>query len=147
MWDVDSGKELHRFIGHSGSIHQLSLSKDAKRFVSSSADGSVKVWDLSAVIGKLDGTPLDHPSSTHFHPPRTVVMGFHAVVAGGKSFAFDLPFAGLFLGYKNNGSPNENARLVGTSSSSPFVLFRQYQLARRIFLLIVILRLCLCLPF
>ncbi|XP_046440097.1 apoptotic protease-activating factor 1-like isoform X2 [Daphnia pulex] len=54
MWDVDSGKELHRFIGHSGSIHQLSLSKDAKRFVSSSADGSVKVWDLSAVIGKLD---------------------------------------------------------------------------------------------
>jgi hypothetical protein len=74
-------------------------------------------------------------------------MGFHAVVAGGKSFAFDLPFAGLFLGYKNNGSPNENARLVGTSSSSPFILFRQYQLARRIFLLIVILRLCLCLPF
>jgi WD40 repeat protein len=96
MWDVDSGKELHRFIGHNGSIHQLSLSRDAKRFVSSSADGSVKVWDLSAVICKLDGTQLDHPSSTHYHPPCTVVMGSHALVSGGKSFAFDLSFADLF---------------------------------------------------
>lgn len=85
MWDVDSGKELHRFVGHNGSIHQLSLSRDAKRFVSSSADGSVKVWDLSAVISKLDGTPLDHPSSPPFHPPCTIVMGSRTLVAGGKS--------------------------------------------------------------
>ena len=96
MWDVDSGKELHRFIGHSGSIHQLSLSKDAQRFVSSSADGSVKVWDLAAVISKLDGTQLDHPSSTHFSSPCTVLMGSHALVFGaGKSFASDLLFADL----------------------------------------------------
>lgn len=90
MWDVDSGKELHRFTGHNGRIHQLSLSRDAKRFVSSSADGSVKVWDLSVVTGKLDGTPLDHPSSTPLHSPCTVVMGSHALVYGGKSFAFGL---------------------------------------------------------
>ena len=86
MWDVDSGKELHRFMGHSGSIHQLSLSRDAKRFVSSSADGSVKVWDLLTVTGKLDGIPLDHPSSTPLHPSCTVVRGSR-VVSGGKSFA------------------------------------------------------------
>lgn len=121
MWDVDSGKELHRFIGHNGSIHQLSLSRDAKRFVSSSADGSVKVWDLSAIICKLDGTPFDHPSSTHFHLPCTVAMGSHALVSGGKSFCFRSAFCRSFLGCENNGSPNGNARLIGTSSSSPFI--------------------------
>ena len=90
MWDVDSGKELHRFSGHTGRIHQLSLNRDANRFVSSSADGSAKVWDLSAVTDKLDGTPLDHPSSAPFHPSCSVVMSSHALVYGGKSFAFDL---------------------------------------------------------
>lgn len=96
MWDVDSGKELHRFSGHNGRIHQLSLSKDARRFVSSSADGSVKVWDLSAVTCKLDGTPLDHPSSTLIKLPCTVVRGSHGL--GGKNLlAFGMRCASFVL--------------------------------------------------
>lgn len=88
MWDVDSGKELHRFMGHNGSVHQLSLSGDAKRLVSSSADGSAKIWDLSTVIRKLDGTLVDHPSSPPLRPPCTVTM-----VSGGKtSFACFIGF-------------------------------------------------------
>lgn len=81
MWDVDSGKELHRFTGHNGCVHQLSLSSDAKRLVSSSADGTSKVWDLATVTRKLDGTPLEHPSSPPpLHPPCTVIP----FLSGGK---------------------------------------------------------------
>ena len=67
MWDVDSGKELHRYTGHNGSVHQLSLSTDAKRFVSSSADGSSKVWDLWTIVKRLDGT--DGSETYHPNPP------------------------------------------------------------------------------
>lgn len=89
MWDVDSGKELYRFTGHNGSVHQLSLSSDAKRLVTSSADGSAKVWDLATVVRKLDG--IDHPTPS-LHPRCTV-----DVVAGGKTgFALSLFICACF---------------------------------------------------
>ena len=56
MFDVDSGKELHRFTGHNGAVLHLALSRDCRSFVSSSSDGTAKVWDLASVVSKIDGT-------------------------------------------------------------------------------------------
>ena len=68
MWDVDSGKELHRFTGHNGCVHHLALSSDSMRLVSSSADGTVKVWDLKSVTRKLDGTTHSTIKDTSSRP-------------------------------------------------------------------------------
>ena len=73
MWDVDSGKELERFTGHNGSIHHLSLSRDSKRLVSCSADGTVKVWDVETVTNKLDGT-VEPPKFNPPSNPRTLSL-------------------------------------------------------------------------
>lgn len=80
MWDVDSGKELYRFVGHNGSVHHLSLSSDHKRLVSCSADGTVKVWDLLSVTSILDGT-VDSPP-TKLPTPYSCTLAF----AGGKLY-------------------------------------------------------------
>jgi WD40 repeat protein len=45
--DVNSGKCLHSFKGHSDSIHSLSFSHDSTHLASASEDGTVKIWDLS----------------------------------------------------------------------------------------------------
>lgn len=74
MWDVDSGKELELFTGHNGSVHHLSLSWDSKRLVSSSADGTVKVWNLELVTNKLDGT-VEPPKFNPPLNPRTLIGG------------------------------------------------------------------------
>lgn len=72
MWDVDSGKELERFVGHNGSVHHLSLSKDSKRLVSCSADGTVKIWNLESITNKLDGI-VEPPTFNAIPPnPRTL---------------------------------------------------------------------------
>ncbi len=69
MLDADSGRELHRFTGHNGSVHHLALSCDSRRMVSSSADGTVKIWDLQSVIRKLDGTTHTNIPNTNTRPP------------------------------------------------------------------------------
>src|SRR5207237_7924758 len=45
IWDVESGKELRRFEGHHASITAVRF-LDAKRLVSGSLDGTIKLWTL-----------------------------------------------------------------------------------------------------
>lgn len=46
-WDYDRGDEFFTFAGHTASILSLSVSRDGKTFVSSSDDGSVRIWRAS----------------------------------------------------------------------------------------------------
>jgi len=45
VWNVDSSKNVHTFIGHTADVNSLAWSPDGKRIVSGSADGVVMVWD------------------------------------------------------------------------------------------------------
>jgi RNA polymerase sigma factor (sigma-70 family) len=47
LWDVGTGKELHRPGAHVGAIQALFLSADGKRLVSSGTDGTVRMWDAT----------------------------------------------------------------------------------------------------
>jgi dipeptidyl aminopeptidase/acylaminoacyl peptidase len=47
VWDVKTGKQIHRFDGHRGLITSLAFSPDGRRLVSTSGDTTALVWDVS----------------------------------------------------------------------------------------------------
>jgi len=55
LWDVPTGRELARFIGHAGQVRGLAFARDGRTLASGAYDGVVKLWDISAV---LYGAPI-----------------------------------------------------------------------------------------
>jgi len=47
LWDFASGREIKRFIGHSGNVTCTAYSPDGKTIASGSSDGMVKIWDVA----------------------------------------------------------------------------------------------------
>lgn len=59
LLDTFTGKELHRFSGHTGAVYRLAWSADGTRLLSGSRDASAVVWDVSpAIRAKLPTAPL-----------------------------------------------------------------------------------------
>ena len=62
LWDIQTGKLVHTFIGHEGPVYGLAATSDGRRIFSvSDRDSSVRVWDVEA------GTALNtlRPNSLH----------------------------------------------------------------------------------
>jgi WD40 repeat protein len=57
VWDVDTGQVLFTFSGHGGIVYSVAFSPDGKRLATTSADATVKVWDVSSVK-ELSRDPL-----------------------------------------------------------------------------------------
>src|SRR5690606_1226622 len=47
LWDLDTGREMLRFSGHSGTVYALALSGDGRQLLSGSLDGSARLWDVA----------------------------------------------------------------------------------------------------
>jgi WD40 repeat protein len=47
LYDVESGRELRRFIGHKQPVTCAAFTPDRQRLVSAAADGTVRVWDAA----------------------------------------------------------------------------------------------------
>ena len=50
LWDVGSGKQLSVLQGHSDSVHSVSFSSDGTALASGSADCSLRVFDVNALM-------------------------------------------------------------------------------------------------
>ncbi len=51
LWDLAAELELHRFQGHKGQVTGLAFSPDGRTALSSSRDGSVRLWGLPSKTG------------------------------------------------------------------------------------------------
>jgi len=46
LWDIATGKEIHRFNGHTLNVIAVAFSWDGRRAISGGMDNSVRVWGL-----------------------------------------------------------------------------------------------------
>jgi WD40 repeat protein/tetratricopeptide (TPR) repeat protein len=46
LWDISSGREIHKFEGHKGAVMSLQFSPDGRYFLSGSSDATMRLWRL-----------------------------------------------------------------------------------------------------
>ncbi len=61
VWDLATGKERRRFVGHEDEVNAVACSRDGKRIASLSVDGKIILWD--AATGKELRRILAHTPS------------------------------------------------------------------------------------
>jgi WD40 repeat protein len=77
LWDLESGREVRRFAGHTGLIQEVVFSPGGRLAVSGSRDQTVRLWDVATgkELHRFEG-PIQNAFSVAFTPDgRQVIVG------------------------------------------------------------------------
>jgi WD40 repeat protein len=47
LWDLETGKEIQRFVGHTGGVRSVAFLPDDRYVLSGSYDGTVRLWEVA----------------------------------------------------------------------------------------------------
>ncbi|HEX8703888.1 MAG TPA: hypothetical protein VF815_33965 [Myxococcaceae bacterium] len=58
LWDVATGREFQRMVGHTDAVHSLAFDKDGKTLASGGRSGSIRLWEVSSgrQLRQLEGS-------------------------------------------------------------------------------------------
>lgn len=48
LWDISTGKEIIKFVGHSKAVHSIAVSPDGEYVASGSEDRTIIVWHIKS---------------------------------------------------------------------------------------------------
>jgi len=94
VWDVESGKELHKLKGHNSEVRSIAFSPDGKNIVTAARDGTARIWDadsgrelrkFSHPVGTVSPGTLFPPASAAFSPDGKKIVTFIHDASGPNS--------------------------------------------------------------
>jgi WD40 repeat protein len=80
LWDVESGKQARRFVGHTNVVSQLGFLSDGEQAFSRSADGTVRLWEVET------GKELRKFTWSEIRPPISPVTSLALTEDGGLAY-------------------------------------------------------------
>jgi WD40 repeat protein len=85
LWDLSTGKEIRRFVGHKDFLHTIKFSSDGMRIITVAHDSSAMIWDLeteraSFSLSGVNPQPRPGSGTVTFSPDGSQILG---LIAGG----------------------------------------------------------------
>jgi WD40 repeat protein len=68
LWEVETGKQLHRYVGHQKDVESLAFSSAGDRLMSASEDKTIKLWDVASEKELLTIVPFEDGEYVAYMP-------------------------------------------------------------------------------
>jgi WD40 repeat protein len=67
LWNIESGREIRRFEGHTNHVISVSFSHDGRYALSGSDDHTIRLWDIESgrEIRRFEGSNSEHANFSY----------------------------------------------------------------------------------